>query len=219
MKQFNRIFSLVLTVVLAAGMLCGCGLLDSNNQAQQEALAGVWTRTAADSQEQAQQLLENVDLYEEEIALVDMNSLGYVLQVEFTMENTYRFFYDVEATKTCVREFYMGVFDALYEGRSTLNAVYEVDFDEMSREEFNSYYTELYELEDFTALVDQFTENAYDYESLAEDLETGTYKLVADKILCKITGERKTESLGYKVEDGMLTLQFSDGTHVYKRAE
>lgn len=214
MKKIKTLLILCLVTVLVAGMFCGC----ENTQAKMEALSGTWTMTAVDSEEQVMILLEAIDLYEEEIALVDMGSLNYVQIVEFDMDGNYRFAYDVEGIREHVRNFYNGVFDAMYEGRTTLNEVYGVEFDDLTQEEFRQGFAELYAAADYDAMIDQFTEYAYDYAALAEDLETGTYTIVGDSIMCTIAGETQAEALGYAIDGDSLTLTYADAEEVYTKA-
>lgn len=209
----KKITALILTIVVLAGLLCGC----ESTQEKMEALSGTWYRVTEDTEEQAQILLENIDLYEEELALVDLTTLTYVKIVEFNMDNTYRFAYDVEGTKDCVRTFYNDCFAQIYEGRAVLNEVYGEDFSMMSEEAFQQFYAELYEYADYEALIDAFVENAYDYEALAEDIESGTYNIKSNKINCTITGETEQEYLVYSIEDNVLTLTYSDAVEAYFR--
>lgn len=213
MKKVTKILLLVLVAVMVAGMFAGC-----ETTAQKiEKLAGTWTMVADDTEEQAESLLENFDLYEEEIALVDLSALDYVQIVEFTTEKTYRFAYDAEATEACVHTFLEGVFAQMYDGRTALDETYGEDFGAMSEAEFQQHYADLYGFDDFDTLVDEMAANAYDYDALAEDWETGTFTISGDDILCTITGESQAESLGYKIVGDNLTLIYGDGTEVYTR--
>lgn len=213
MKKF---VALVLASVLLLGLLCGC----ESTQEKMQALSGTWYKVVEDTEEQARALLDNIDLYEEEIALVDLTSLSYVKIVEFDMENNYRFAYDVEGCKEYVRTFYVGCFDSIFEGRAVLNEAYSdfgLDFSAMSKEELQQFYADLYEYADFNALIDAFVDNAYDYESLAEDIETGTYTIRGNKINCTVTGETEEEYMIYSIENDVLTLTYADDVEVYTR--
>ncbi len=213
MKLLKR----VLFALMAAAMLlslAACGVSESEKIAE---LSGVWTMRRDDTAEQAQMLLENIDFYAEEIALVDLNSLDEVRQVEFTSDKNYSFSYDVDATKACVREFYTGVFQALYDGRDSINGLYTTPFDGMDQATFNLFYASLYSCTTFEELLDRCVENAYNWDSLAEPFETGTYSVKGDKILCTITGQSQAEALGYSIEENTLTLTYSNATEVYSR--
>lgn len=213
MKKFNKILLLVLVAVMVAGLFAGC-----ETAAQKlEKLAGTYVMTADGTEEQAEILLENIDLHEEEIAVVDLTSLDYVQIVEFTTEKTYRFAYDVDGTKECVHTFFDGVFADLYDNRSVLNDTYAQDFDSMSEAEFQQFYADLYGFEDFTTLINEMTENAYDWDALGEDWETGTFTISGSDIMCTISGETRAEALGYKLDGTTLTLTYADGTEVYTR--
>lgn len=214
MKKANAILSLILVAVLLCGMLSGCSMIEAKKI---ELLAGSWVSITPDSEENARVLLEGVEFYEEEIALVDLSSLNEAILVEFRPDHTYRFAYDLDALRGCVRDFYLGAFASLYENRASLNEVYGVDFTSMSEAEFQQFYAEIYGYSSFDAMVSYMADIGYDYESLSADLETGTYAIKGSDIMCTITGEREAEALGYKIDGNTLILIFSDGTEYYTR--
>lgn len=215
MKIFSRIILLCLVVSMTLGLLTGC----ETTQEKIAALSGTWTMVVNDTEEEALELLKSIEMYEEEIALIDLTSLKYVQLVEFTTEKTYRFSFDAEATRACIREFFANAFDALYAGRSTLNEVYQTSFDEMTEEEFKEYYRLIYDVDSFETMLDVFADSAYDYEALAEDWETGTYNIRFNEIHCTITGETQAESLKYSINGGTLVLTYIDGVETYTRSK
>ena len=204
----------IVAVVLVAVLLCGCGA-----GLKLEDLTGKWAMTAMHDQEEATYLLDMLDLYAEERKLVDLDSLNYVLMVEFGSDGSYSFAYDVDANKACVREFYLGVMDALYEGRASLGGVYEADLEPMTREEFNQFYADVYGVASYEFLMDRFVEYAYDYDALAEPMETGTFKIVGDALMCTITGETEGASMGCELSGDSLKLIYADGEEVYTRVK
>lgn len=215
MKIMKRLLALSLSLLLAVTFF-GC----DTTQQKIEALTGVYTATVADTEEQAKMLVENVDFYEEEIALLDMTSLECVKLVEFQADKTYRFSFDVDGTMECVRDFYLRAFENLYEGRTALNAVYSdwgVTFDDMTNDEFQAFYAELYEQTDFEALIDAFVETSYDTDKLGEDTETGTYDIVGNRIMCTIDGETEAEGMLYNLSGDSLKLTYSNAVENYTR--
>ena len=213
MKTFKKALVLLLVAALSMALFCGC----ESTEDKMAALSGTWTMVMPDTAEQAQILLDSIELYPEEIALIDLNSLEQVRSVTFDMSGNYSFGYDVDGTMECVRDFYLRAFDAMYEGRATLSASYEQDFENMTREEFNQFYAELYAAADYDTLIDLFVDNAYDTDALAQPYETGTYTIKGSILLCTITGESKAESLPYEIEGDTLTLHFSDVDETYTR--
>lgn len=214
MKKFAKILTLVLTVLLAVSMLTACESVEE----KYAALAGTWIMIEQDSEEQAMVLLENIDLYEEEIALADKNSLQYAWTFEFDTEGNICQTQPVEENKALVREFYTGVFNAFYENRTTLDDLYEDDLSAMSQEEFEQFYATLYGFETFEELIDQFTENAYKYDEWT-DLRKGTFTFNGDKLEIIDTVEIGTYHIGYKVEGNTLTLTYADGVEVYTKVQ
>lgn len=213
MKKLKKIAILAVIIVMAVTMLTSCVSM----QEKIEELSGTWSVKELDTAEQAREILENIDFYEEEIEIADLDSLYDVHFVTFDTEKNYSFVYDVDGTKECVREFLIGVFADMYENRASLNEVYSTEFDQMSEDEFYQYYMDMYSADSFENLIDKLTESTYDFESLAEPWETGTYTISGDKIMCTITGETEAESIGYEIEGDTLTLTFADVVRDYTR--
>lgn len=213
MKNFKKALVLLLVAALSMALFCGC----ESTEDKMAALSGTWTMLTGDSVENAQFLVDTIELYPEEIALVDLNSLQQVKNVTFNMDGTYSFGYDVNGTMECVRDFYLRAFDAMYEGRASLSNSYEADIANMNREEFNQFYAELYSAADFDTMIDLFVDNSYDTESLAEPFETGTYTIKGKELMCTITGESEAESLPYEIEGYTLILHFSNIDETYTR--
>ena len=215
--KLKKSLALVLIVALMAAMLTGCFGI------KMEDLAGVWHMEVQDSAEQARELLDSIEAYEEEIALADLNSLKYVKVVEFHEDKTYCYYADAEGTKDFVREFYEGYFAALYEGRAALSEAYGgEDFVSMDEAAFQQYYADLYGYATYTELVDAFTENAYDYAALEEPSETGTFTISGDMIKCTETGnsfDEGMEAMIYGDNNEHLTLTYSNGTENYIRVD
>lgn len=214
MKKTRNILILLLVICVTACLFTGC-----ESEAEKiEKLAGTWYITIDDTEKEAEGLLAAQDLYEEEIALVDLTALKYAQTVEFNTDKTYSFAFDPEGTKDCVRAFVEKAFEDMYEGRTVLDAVYEQDFGSMSEADFQQFYADLYVVNDFDSLVDQIVNGVYDYGTLGEPWETGTYCIAGNKIMCTVTGETKAESLGYEIDGDTLTLIYVDGVEVYSRS-
>ena len=209
----KKYLSFALVAVLMVSLLAGCSLFGLSK----EDVLGTWKTVKADTQEEAMGLLENIEAYEEEIALADLDCLEYVKVVEFHEDGTYCFRCDVEGTKACVREYYDTYFNALFEGRATLEEAYSEDFVSMSQAEFRQYFAGIYGFTDYIEMLDNFAELAYDYEALEEPMETGTYDVEGDQILTTVSGEYKEEAMGAKLEDGVLTLTYIDDVEVYTK--
>lgn len=210
MKHLKLI--LILTLVMA--MLCGCG-----GGVSAEDLAGEWTMTVTSSEDDVVYLMDTMDLYEEERAFVDMGSMNDVLIATFGADGSYSFVYEVEANKACVRAFYEGVITALYDNRAELTGLYGEEVVDMTREEFDQFYAEVYGMTDMATLMDELVEYAYDYDVMAEPIEVGTFKIVGSNLMCTIEGETEVGSIGFKLDGDTLTLTYSDGEEVYTRVK
>lgn len=210
----TRILLTIALVLSLLGCLCAC---DSTEK--MEALSGTWTMTAVDSEAQFMEFMESIEAYDEEIALADKSSLKYVQLVTFDAKGNYSFADDVAATKKCLREFYEGYFAALYAGRTTLNAVYKTTFDNMTEAEFQQYYAELYNCANYTALLNQLTEGAYDWDAKEAPWETGKYKIRGNRIYFTMSGDTDAEYISYTLKGDTLTLSYSNGEEVYTRVK
>ncbi len=215
MKKITRILTLCLALVMTIGLLTGCESMEERIAN----LSSVWTTVTNETEEDARAVLESMELYEEEIALVDLTTLKCVKLVEFRTDKTYRFSYDVEATKDLLRQYFETMFDSLYEGRTALNAVYETEFDNLTKEEFLDFYAALYGAESGTEIVDLFVDSAYSYDKMGADWETGTYTLKFNQIMCTIDGKTEAEALGYAIEADTLTLTYVDAVETYTRSK
>jgi len=213
MKKMRNCLILVLVTVLAASMLSGCGVMTK----KYEELAGTWTAVLDEPEEQAMALLESIEAYEEEIALADLTSLDYVKIVKFDTDKNYRFEYDIAGTKACVRTYYEEYFADLFAGRETLNEAYSMEFGPMSEAEFQQFYADLYGFADMTALLDHLADTTYDWDTLAAEVETGTFGISGGDLMLRITGDDHAESLGYKIEGNTLTLTYVNGVEVYSK--
>lgn len=213
-KTILRTLLVIVIVALIAGVRTFFTENAMNDKIDQ--LAGVYT-TLEDNTDGVQDLLSLIDLSQEELALTGGVELKIVKLVEFNQNRDYRFSYDAEQSKQQVRAMYADALDAIYQGRATLTALYGDEITTVTQEEFQQLYAELYSLNSYDELLDAFADNAFDYDALSEDDETGTYTIEGKKILCTITGESKAEYLEYKLDGDTLTLTYSDMVETYTR--
>lgn len=207
MKHVKRIAALILAAVMASCFLTGC-LIDPK-----EKLEGTWKTTVVADEEFKELLLQNFDLYEEEISLAKDVPLKYVKLLTF-YSSDYRFSYDKSETIALLREYFHGMMDAMYEGRTALNDVYGTDFGAMTESEFQQFYAELYEASDYNALVEVF---ATDMINMDEDVESGSYYIKSKKIYFKMAEDTEYEYCDYTVKGDTLTLNYSDDVEVYTK--
>lgn len=213
MKKITRLFAIFIVAALALS-LCACV-----REKEDDRLIGTWSLITTDNSAQAEKLLSHSDLYEEEIAVVNKDRLCIVKTVQFSSDKTYRFGYDVEGTKACVRKFYSDVFADLYENRASLNGLYEADISGLSQEDFYLFYAKLYGKDSFAALIEMFTDNSYDYTALAQNTETGTYKIVGEKLLTEKAGETTPGAFTYDVDETTLQLHYTNATETYTKTD
>lgn len=213
-KTILRTLLVIVIVALIAGVRTFFTENAMNDKIDQ--LAGVYT-TLEDNTDGVQDLLSLIDLSQEELALTGGVELKIVKLVEFNQNRDYRFSYDAEQSKQQVRAMYADALDAIYQGRATLTALYGDEITTVTQEEFQQLYADLYSLTSYDELLDAFADNAFDYDALSEDDETGTYTIEGKKILCTITGESKAEYLEYKLDGDTLTLTYSDMVETYTR--
>ena len=219
MKGFGRfVIKLMVAVLVVFGVNFARDMINEATMGPKiEELSGIW-HCMEDGQDEVVPLLELADFYEEEIALVGDLSMSFVKVVEFTQDRTYRFSYDVDKTKEQVYHLYSAAMDAIYEGRAELTELYGEAITTATQAEFQLFYAQLYGMTTYEELLTSFVDNAYDYDKLGEDFETGTYTIDGNDIMCTITGETQAEALGYKIEGENLTLTYSNLVEYYTRA-
>lgn len=216
MRKFAyRLFGAVLAILVFYGVEA---IFDSIVIPRQiEKLAGTYVTEKQFEDADVDELLADYDFYPEEIALVDLDPLTLPKYVRFQEDKTYTFYYDADGFKANVEALFRQAFAGMYAGRSQLSELYGMDMTAMTEGEFQSFYAELYSQESFDALISVLTEDAYDYSAIAADTEIGTFTIKEEQILCTISGTTTEESMGYKLEDGKLTLTYSNDTEVYTR--
>lgn len=209
----KRFFAICLLLTMALSLFAGCGMLDN----RMDELAGTWVCVLDD--DEAVLVLESIDMYPEEIALADLDSLKCVKKVTFNEDKTYSFSYDAEATWQYVYNFYVEFFADLCTNRALLSELYGVDMAAMSDVEFYQFYADMYGAADLETMITNFTDGCYDYELLAQPYETGTFRFDGDDLLCTIDGETTAEALGFAVSGRFLTLTYADGVEEYVKED
>lgn len=212
MKNFRKILAFVIATMVVLA-LCAC----ESNADKMAALAGKYTMTVTADEDDVKDLLELVNAYDEEIALVDTDSLKYVQIVSFDADGNYYYSYDADATIENAHSFFEGYVEALYNGRTALNEVYDYSFDDLSEDDFKLLYASVYSFDSYDELIDGFVEYCYDKDTLAEPWETGTYTIRNGQIYCTMTDDDEELTLGYKLSGNSLTLIYSDGEEVYTK--
>lgn len=210
----KRLLCLMLAIFIVAGMLTGC----ESNEKKMEALMGQWVISSALDATVAEMLLSNIDLSAEEIALVDLNTLQMSTCVEYGA-GTYRIFINPDVFRDDVEEFLTGAFESMYENRVELNALYGEDFAAMSEGEFQQYYADLYGFGNFTDLMDTFVASGFDYATIEQDAEKGTYRIEGEKILRTIDGTTEEQYMNYRIDGDTLTLIYADFQEVFTRVK
>ena len=212
----KRIISLTLALLLSLA-LCGCG-----NSKTMEALTGnTWCTTEYLSEQEAAELLENMDFYESEIAMADLSAVGAAKILEFSGDKTYRFLCDAEATRAMARNYLDDFISTLARNRAQLTGDYNeamgVDVAAMTEEEFKVFYAELFGSADYPELLDYLAANFFDYSSIPEILESGTFSLSDERIFFIPEGETEEVYVEHVLTDSTLTITYADGVEVYTK--
>jgi hypothetical protein len=210
MKKLTKLLALVLVVLMAATLFTAC----ENKTEKMAQLSGSWLYVGTDSEEQVLALLQNVDMYEEEIAVADTSSLKFAWVYTFDMEGNFRQYEDVERDKQFVREFYKGFFADLYENRDALVGSYEEDLSAMTEGEMQLFYAGLYGYETFDDMINDFADIAYNYDEW-EDIRNGTFEIDDGKL--NIVDQGDEYYVDYVIEGDTLTITYKDGVEVYTK--
>lgn len=208
----RKILALLLCVLLLG--LTGCSLFRANLKP----LYGAWTLTEYFQPETAEEILVNLDFYDSEIALADLEHFGVVKRATFHENLVYTLQYDHDATFALVRAYFDGLLTTLYEHRTELTGDYGEGILDLTQEEFRDHYADMFGQESYDALLDLLAEHSFDYTVLDTVSEAGTYRAgAANEIYCRIDGEGEEESLVFTVDGDTLTLIYTDAEEVYTR--
>ncbi len=211
----KRLFVLLLAAVLC---LTGCGKSDADRLAE---LGGRWVTDVPMDRELLETIYGNMDLYEEEIALCSGLDASFAYFIEFRDSMTYRQGVDVNRTRERIQDLCRELLECLYQGRSQLKEVYGIDFEPWSREEFQDFYVELYSLGSYEELIRTLAEGALDYNAMAAEVETGTFRFSGEKIWFKTLSVSSQEvyTLYEILEDGRLSILVEGGEKELYRKE
>ena len=204
MRKLIGVFLTFLIIV----SLCGCS---------RRALEGTWEYDGFYDGEAITEMFVYMDLYEEEMALMDPGAIGYVETVTFREDGTYTISCDVERSTALAEEYYRNALDAFFENRIDLEQCYGVSFGLMDRDSFFGFYGEMYGVDGYEGLVAMFTESTVDPEYLAQIAESGTYRATGRRIFWNADGQYQSEYLEYSLEADTLVLHFFDGEKAYIR--
>ena len=191
-----------------------CGLCACTSGAL---LEGTWEADCFYDGGAMTELFVYLDLYEEEIALMDPEAVPYVQTVTFRADGTYTIACDIAQSTALAEEYYRNALDTFYEHREELEGCYGVSFGIMSRESFLQFYADLYGVADGEALIDMLTESTVDPEFLTAAAENGTYRVTRSRIYCLLEGDTQERYMGYTLEGDVLTLRYDEGELAYHR--
>lgn len=211
----KKMLSLSLVVLMLLAVLCGC----SNNEERIAEIAGTWESIDYFTGSSVEQLLYDMDLYEEEVALLDTSTMRIVDVIVFNTDGTYTITSDVDKTLAAVEQYYRDAFNTFYTNRAQLESCYDEDLESMTIEEFQQFYADLYGREDFDALIAMFVNSTTDEEHLTSDEENGTFRMTSSRIYFSINGTQEEEYVTYSLSGNVLALNFSDGINTYNRAQ
>lgn len=208
MKKINIILALSLVGVL----LCGCG-----SDAPMGELAGEWYTLIPGGEDGLDIHAEIFNLFEEERAFVDVDSLQYVRSLRIDEDGSYCFYIGVEENKAAIRSFYEGVMAALYDNRAELTGLYGEAVLNMTREEFYQSYAAFYGMDSYDEMIKDRLDYGFGDVSEPEILDEGTFAVRGDRLVR--TGEGESGSMGFELNGDTLTLEQEGSKVVYTRAK
>lgn len=205
--------AMMMVLLLGVCLLCGCS---GSKTEKIQALEGTWVASDPVSTDTVREMLLAMDFYEEEIQLVDLNSLYDSYYVEFTSGRTYALGHNPLKFKYNVYTFFCQVFQDLYENRTALNSIYGVSFDGMDETEFQRFYADLYEKGSFSEMIMDFTEGAFQYDQLGV-YDSGMFDVSGNIIDFKTSSAGEVGQCTYELRGNTLTIYFKDSTSVFTK--
>lgn len=209
----KRIVALVLTMILVCAGLNGCDL----DLGASDAIIGHWETVRYYTSDSMRRSMEDLDLYAEEIAMMDLGAVGYVDVFEIRDDKTYTITCDAEKSIAMVQQYFRDAFATFYQNRSELDDLYEDDLGSMTESQLQQFYADLYGQTDFDALIELFVYSITNEEYLLEGTEKGTYRVSRNRIWCTPEGEKEAQYIDFVVDGDILTLTYSDETVKYTR--
>lgn len=207
----------IIAFTLVLILLC-CGLAGCETEADKiAAIAGHWETVNYYTSDSVSESLVNLDLYEEEIAMMDPGAIGIVDVIEFNEDKTYTITCNPEKSIAMVEEYFRNAFATFYQNRDQLAGCYTDDLSAMTEAEFQQFYADLYGQTNFDALIEMFVFSITDEDHLLQGTETGTYRIVGERIYFKTTGASEEEHITYSVNGDELTLNFANETEIYNK--
>lgn len=204
MKKF---LCLLLAIVLMLS-LAACKPALNNN---------LWATKYEVDYRTATQILEKVSFYPQELSLIS-EPLYTTVFLRFNKDGTFTLYQDPETEKQCVREFFHTVFNTLYRSRDYLSDTYQTDFSECSKEDFIRFYTDLYTVPDYDALIEKLVNSTYDY-TVFGPLTSGTYTKEDNVITLDAEDNNYDDTATYSIENNQLTLVYVDRVEIYGKAD
>lgn len=208
----RRMLTLVFALLML-GCLCACG---SDADAAGDIL-GQWETVVYYESDSVEQLLLTMELYEEEIALMDTAGVGFVDVVAFNEDGTYSMYCDINSSVAKAEEYYRTAMVKFYDNRETLEDIYCAGFPSMSQEGFFQYYAGMYGQDNYDALIDLFVSCTIDKDALSETAENGTYEIINNRIYFTVEGAEEAEYVTFAMDSNNLILSFDDGKIHYTR--
>lgn len=202
----KKLIAILLTLMLLAG-LAGCGIDYAAK------LQGTWACRIRIDDDFKEELLDNIELYDEEKALV--NTTAYESKhLSFNANGTYSFQLDKDTTVDYLRDFYRSMFKDLYEGRATLTDCYDVDLSGYTEEEFYAFYAGVYDFDTIDEVIENMAVNSL-ADSTFAIYEMGTFKATGTSISFDSNEDEDDGNVKYKLDGSILTITYSDGTETY----
>lgn len=205
----KRNTAFLLLAVLLCLLCCAC----SSGPRPADLLQGTWTHVVTEDADYLWETLTDLDFTEEEIAFADLNGLHYTETISFS-DKAYAITDSAEEARANVRAYYAALIQTLYENLDALESVYGEGCAEYftEPEAFQDYYAYLFDLKDYDAVLDYFTEMTYEFGSFGT--ETGTFRADAKQIHFTVDGESTAEYVDYLLSGSTLTITYAESNIV-----
>lgn len=200
MKKF---LAFVMAIFMLAA-LCACGETKPD-------IKGTWVETYNRTAEDMKENLEYLQFDEAEIEFADLTACKAVDLVAFYEDGTYTLGFDATANEKYFRSYLEDYFAVLYENVDKLVDLYG-EFECEDAAEFIDLYAYAY----FDMSGEEMLEYMSDYLADLYNDEHGKYVVEKDRIGFMAEDETEYSYAGFKLSDKTLTVDFKDGTIVYR---
>ncbi len=179
---------------------------------EEVSLIGTWSGLQYYSESRAQEILEALQFYEDEISFAELSFFPFWDTLTFNEDGTYSFVVDETMTKELYRSYIDSFFTALFENRNSVSEYVQIQKNTDVSQFKEDYATKIFSYADYDELLDAMVEHVNNnYTPGSED---GTYYTEQEYIYMMANGDSEYDAVesGISGKELRLTYSYDDGS-------